>query len=749
MSLPEKIAASENDMAEEFLAHFPGQQILIAMPEFNKAPTHWRSSYLKVKEFLLERNKTDGIFFTVNELDPNLDPGRKRTKKMWTRSRAVFMDADIPRDKPRDNFPLEPSIIVSSSPGKYHYYWLTDTDDKEAWQAVQNGIIQTYEGDNNAKDLTRYLRLPGYYHWKDKSNPHLVTYTGRGRVYGWQEIVDAFPPQVEQRSAPSSTQSGESKSVSKSEAEISSGENFHGNLLSLSHQMKQEGIPDRYIILTLQGLMNQCSSEIKETDRWKSRYDDIERLVTEDEHKEDYEIEFYKKEVANQSIPWPPGQLGLLAKDAYNMANYQYDVVATVSAIGLVAGIAGRKYNIKGMGLNVYLTLLMLTGMGKDSITKFINTSLMDANEVGTASSFIGETRFTGSPSIYNALKDARSQVSVLTEAGLLMKSKAGDTNATTRVLLSAYGRSGTKEYLGSEGRSKTEERLPVLRAVALTLINESTPGTLLEAFSDNNSAERGELPRQSVYRVIGDRPDLDEGAWKRKLSKDNSDRIKYLVNRCSAVQAKADPEAIDLEFGPELAKDVSSYNKSLNREFNKNSDDPVKASMISRAYVKALKFASIAAVFNHPDEIEIQPAEWSWAKAMVEYEIQGLDNFFKTDSADGMTNLIESVLYKPIVRLLEVDKNIKPYGGKHGRLSRIDIQKKRIPLKRIVDRVRHNKSIQALNKRYPNSDAWDLIKIYMKHPDRRWIRTRMINSKEYLVFEKAFWVAMGAKNVK
>ncbi|RLD03108.1 MAG: hypothetical protein DRI65_13605, partial [Chloroflexota bacterium] len=145
-----------------FLEHFKGHHIFVAMPEFNGAPWHMHKPYEECKNGLLEKNKEGwGIFFTVNLLDESLDQGRHRTKKMVKRCRAVFMDDDIPRDEARTDFPIVPSITVNSSPGKYHYYWLTDTDELDEWSKVQNGIIAKYDGDNNAKDLTRYLRLPG------------------------------------------------------------------------------------------------------------------------------------------------------------------------------------------------------------------------------------------------------------------------------------------------------------------------------------------------------------------------------------------------------------------------------------------------------------------------------------------------------------------------------------------------------------------------------------------------------------
>ena len=78
------------------------------------------------------------------------------------RARAVFCEWDNVDETP--NFPLKPSIIVNTSRGKYHYYWLTSTRDIEEWDATQTAIVKHYGGDKQARDASRVLRLPGYYH---------------------------------------------------------------------------------------------------------------------------------------------------------------------------------------------------------------------------------------------------------------------------------------------------------------------------------------------------------------------------------------------------------------------------------------------------------------------------------------------------------------------------------------------------------------------------------------------------------
>ena len=61
-----------------------------------------------------------GIFVTINETD-----GKGRKSENITRVRAVWQEDDDGFDGP---FPLHPSMVVETSPGNYHRYWLVADD---------------------------------------------------------------------------------------------------------------------------------------------------------------------------------------------------------------------------------------------------------------------------------------------------------------------------------------------------------------------------------------------------------------------------------------------------------------------------------------------------------------------------------------------------------------------------------------------------------------------------------------------
>jgi DNA primase RepB-like protein len=129
------------------------------------------------------------IAVTMAETD-----GRGRKVVNMVRPRALFIEADRPL--PRD-LPLRPSIVVATSPGKYHYIYVVAGLDWQVWHGVQQLFIDAYGSDPLAALRTQVLRLPGTLHQKNPARRHLVRIVeelSSYRTYTVPEIVAAFPP---------------------------------------------------------------------------------------------------------------------------------------------------------------------------------------------------------------------------------------------------------------------------------------------------------------------------------------------------------------------------------------------------------------------------------------------------------------------------------------------------------------------------------------------------------------------------
>lgn len=440
---------------------------------------------------------------------------------------------------------------------------------------------------------------------------------------------------------------------------------FHPGILSMGWAFAKDGVDESMAVAFIQTLFS--ASGVKD-DRWHQRYDDIPRVVRQGYEKLNVtvdisDIDVDEEECEREEIPWPPGLLGRLTQNAYDMALFQYKEVALVSAIGAVAGIVGRKFNVAcpyPSGLNVYLTLIMGTGMGKDSIGKFIKYIYYDViSDVNNSSvSFLGKSRYTSYKAVINDLSSARCKVSVFTEAGLLLASKSGDMSGFTRALLSLYSCSDHISYSNAEGFSDTENDVPILRAPSLSIVSEATPETLLSTFRANNAAERGDIARQSIYRISRNKPYANRNV-RFGIDDECAAKLKYLAHKCAQIQAEDDPKAHMMIAESDLLQnevyEFMDYCVDMQRRYNDS--DQIKSIMWSRAAVKCLKFAGIASVFNHSDS-KIYKEEWEWAKKIVQYEMDGVESFFK---GGGFGNVLDELSHRVVAPVI-----IKMLQGKY-----------------------------------------------------------------------------------
>jgi AAA domain/RepB DNA-primase from phage plasmid/MarR family len=130
-----------------------------------------------------------GIYVTVNRTN-----GQGRTAKDVTGVRAVFVDLDDAPIEPVMEGPLKPSIVVQSSAGKHHAYWLLARDGLplDQFTPFQKMLAIRFSGDRRVCDLPRVLRIPGFFH--RKAEPFLVRIVSLDAdlIYTRSQLIEAF-----------------------------------------------------------------------------------------------------------------------------------------------------------------------------------------------------------------------------------------------------------------------------------------------------------------------------------------------------------------------------------------------------------------------------------------------------------------------------------------------------------------------------------------------------------------------------
>jgi P4 family phage/plasmid primase-like protien len=102
-----------------------------------------------------------GVFVMVNAGDGN---GRKGGNVV--RVRALFADLDGAPLEPVLAAPLQPHLVIESSPLRYHAYWLVNDCPLDRFASLQSAVAARFDSDPSVKDLPRVMRVPGFWHQK-------------------------------------------------------------------------------------------------------------------------------------------------------------------------------------------------------------------------------------------------------------------------------------------------------------------------------------------------------------------------------------------------------------------------------------------------------------------------------------------------------------------------------------------------------------------------------------------------------
>jgi hypothetical protein len=95
-----------------------------------------------------------------------INAGSSRKDAHVTRVRSYFVDLDHASADPLFASPAPADIIIESSPGKYHGYWLASDVPLDQFTARQHLLADRFNGDHAVCNLGRVMRLPGFIHQK-------------------------------------------------------------------------------------------------------------------------------------------------------------------------------------------------------------------------------------------------------------------------------------------------------------------------------------------------------------------------------------------------------------------------------------------------------------------------------------------------------------------------------------------------------------------------------------------------------
>lgn len=342
----------------------------------------------------------------------------------------------------------------------------------------------------------------------------------------------------------------------------------------------------------------------------------------------------------------PPGLLGEVANFILAAAPRPVHEIAIAGAIGFLAGIAGRAYNVSGTGLNHYVLALADTGTGKEAIKSGIDRIIAALTDVSTgvtvpiAANIVGPSDMASGQGLLRALSKRSPPcfVSIIGEFGLRFKQMADERahsadTALLRALLDLYHKSGHGSIVGETVYSEREKNTGVIAAPALSLIGESTPATFYRYLNEGMIAN-GLLPRFNVIEYKGKRPRRNRNAATVRPSPAMLERLAMLIAHCQLAASRNQSTIVAIM--PDAEACLDELDEYADDQIN-GSDRSINRELWNRAHLKALKLAALIAVgCNHEAPI-ISLEMATWAREQVDRDIRRLlDRFESGDVGDA-----------------------------------------------------------------------------------------------------------------
>jgi hypothetical protein len=337
---------------------------------------------------------------------------------------------------------------------------------------------------------------------------------------------------------------------------------------------------------------------------------------------------------------FPEGLVGDVADAMFRAAPYPNATIALAGAIGFLAGISGRSFNVNGTGLNQYVLVLAPTGAGKDAISDGISrfTAAIKHTVPGVAD-FRGPGELVSAPGLFKWLARLSnpSIFSVIGEFGLMLKAMAApNANANMaglqRLLLQLYSKSGKGGAFEAAAYSDRDNNTGIIDSPSLTIIGEGVPDTFYAALDEGMIAS-GLLPRLLLFETTDRRP-------YQNLNRE-IEPCPQLVHRLSELAVAALHNAQgnivhNVEMCSEARSTFVEFERWTTDEINNASNETTRQ-LWNRANLKALKLAAIIAVGRDPQSPCISLSDCMWATNLIVEQTKALIAKFES----GETGMI------------------------------------------------------------------------------------------------------------
>ena len=139
--------------------------------------------------------------------------------------RVIFADDNIIREKPRNDWPIPPSIIIETSKGRFIYLWIlnyTTSMAIETFLGINRRLVRDWGHNKFSMGANSSIRVPGTFNCKTIDAFPCEIVGGTGKMVSEDEVVEAFPPLPPLRGNPFDKKNGKLSSSAGSRTSASS-----------------------------------------------------------------------------------------------------------------------------------------------------------------------------------------------------------------------------------------------------------------------------------------------------------------------------------------------------------------------------------------------------------------------------------------------------------------------------------------------------------------------------------------------
>lgn len=325
------------------------------------------------------------------------------------------------------------------------------------------------------------------------------------------------------------------------------------------------------------------------------------------------------------TIPWPPGLAGAIAGFIYRSAPRPVKEVAIVAALGFLAGVCGKAYNIPQSGLNMYIILVARSGVGKEAMHTGLSLICEELrNTVPAAMKFIDFSDFASGPALSKGVAVNTSFVNVAGEWGRKLKRLAsedgrdGPMSQLRTVMTNLYQKSGSGNMVGGISYSNKDSNIATMSAVSYSMIGETTPGTLYESLTPS-MMEDGFLSRFLIVDYTGDRPAKNPSP---QLTVDPAlgQALQGLCAQSLTLLSRYTTEHV--QYDTEAYAALNEFDLECDREIN-GTNDEAQRQMWNRGHLKVCRLAALLAVADNWLAPVVNIVHAQWALDVVRRDIQ------------------------------------------------------------------------------------------------------------------------------